>query len=523
MIIAVVKALALNEVRLRLRRLSSLVTLLAVAIISWTMIADPATGTALIVKEDARVLYTSSALAVGSASLSCILFGLAGFFLVRGRVSEDIRSGAGSVIAATSVSNTLLVLSRWLGGVAYLGGLVLVFMLSILALHLVRGDGPIQLHIYFQTYLLLMLPMVLFTVSCATLFDSYAPLLGKGGDVLYFFVWVAAMMVAIPLTEAGLASGSIPLVELLDFTGMGSAMLTSTTALNSNHIAMGGGDFKAALAPVLMPDYIWSYELGLMRMATALLALLPLVPAVLLFHRFSPDQVKVARASRRRSPLEVLNSALRPLSNLVAPPLFRLASTLPGLAGQVVGDIALSLVTSPSAVLALLAASTAALVVPQQALGAVLACAVAFWGVLISDVSTRDSTADTAGMTGVVPGGVVQRYVRQFLATGAIGLLFTGVAAARFAPEQPVRALAVLTGVACLSALASLFGRTSSTSRLFLALFLFGLYVALNVTQIAVIDIVGFNGAANAGSVGIHFAIAAGALASGYLWNRRAV
>jgi hypothetical protein len=39
------------------------------------------------------VLYTSSALALGSASMASLLFGLAGFYLLRGRMAEDLRSG----------------------------------------------------------------------------------------------------------------------------------------------------------------------------------------------------------------------------------------------------------------------------------------------------------------------------------------------------------------------------------------------------------------------------------------------
>ncbi len=521
MILLVIKALALNEVRLRMRRTSTLITLLGVVILGWAMIADPATGSSLIVREDARVLYTSSAIAIGSASLGSILFGLAGFFLVRGRVSEDIRSGTGSVIGATPVSNTLLVLSRWLGGVAYLSAMVLVFMLTMLLLHLVRGEGPIQLQVYLQTYFLLLFPNLLFAVSFATLFDSYAPLLGKAGDVLYFFVWIGAMMVAVPLTEVGL-SGAVPVLLLLDFTGIGSSMVTTTAALQSTHIALGGGDFDANLAPVLMQQYIWPAELGVMRMLTALIAMLPLLPAIALFHRFSPDRVKVARASRRRSPLDVLNGWLRPVSSLVAPPLFRLGSALPGMAGQVVADIALTFVTSPSAVVALLASVIGALVAPPESVGAVLMFSVAFWGVLISDMSTRDHTADTASLTGVVAGGVVRRYLRQFLATGAMGLAFTGAAALRFAPEQPVRAFAVLAGVACLSALASLFGRTSNTARLFLSLFLFGMYVTVQAPKMTMLDAVGFNGSANAASIGMYFTVAVAALAAGYFWNRRA-
>lgn len=519
--IHLVKTLALNEVRLRMRRLSTLVAVLVVAVISWAMIADPASGSTLIAKGSARVAYTSAALAIGSASLACLLFSLGGFFLVRGRVSEDIRSGTGSVIGATPVGNALLVLSRWLGSVAYLGALVLVLMATILLLHLVRGEGPIQLQVYLQTYFLLLLPMVLFTASCATLFDSYAPLLGKGGDVLYFFVWIAQIMTMVPLTEAGVANGPLPLLELLDFSGIVASMLTTTGALQSTQIALGGGDFDVKLAAITMPQYIWTFELGAMRMITALLALLPLIPAIVVFHRFSPDRVKVARANRRRSPLEVLNSWLRPLSNLVAPPLFRAGALLPGMAGQVMGDIALTFVTSPSAVLAVAASLLVATVAPLPALGPVVLAGLAFWGVLISDISTRDGAADTAAMTGAVPGGVVQRYLRQFLATLTVGLLFAGVAALRLALEEPVRALAVLAGVVWLSGLASLFGRLSGTPRLFMALFLFWIYVTLNAPKRPMFDMVGFNGGADATSAAIYLAIGLGAAGAGYLWNRR--
>ena len=70
---------------------------------------------------------------------------------------------------------------------------------------------------------------------------------------------------------------------------------------------------------------------------------------------------------------------------------------------------------------------------------------------------------------------MLRRFVRQYAATALLGFMFMGMVALRFSFTQPVRALAVVAGVLCLSALASLFGRCARTSRLFLALFLFGL------------------------------------------------
>lgn len=516
--LALVKALALNEVRLRMRRTSTLVALLAVVIISWAMIADPAGGSALLVVNDVRVLYTSTTLAIGSASLACILFGLGGFYLVRGRMAEDIRSGTGSVIGATPVSNILFLSSRWLGGVAFLGGLMLAFMGTILVLHAVRGDGPIELMVYLQFYALLLGPLVFFTVSCAILFDSVAPLMGKRGDVLFFFVWCMQLGVMIPMTGAG--AGVSPIV-VFDFSGIASCMLLIRQGVDTTNVALGGGSFNPALAPLHLTSAVWTAQLVAMRFITAAIALLPLLPAVLLFHRFSPDRVKVSRARARRSPLAVANAVLRPLSRIVAP-LFRLAAALPGPAGRVLGDVALTLAVSPVAIGALLGSAIAASLVPQTGLGPVLGIAVACWGVLVSDMSTRDFSAGTEDMTGAVPGGVRQRYLRQLGATMLLGFMFMGIVALRFAAADPVRAGAVVAGILGLSALASLFGRCARTSSLFLALFLFGLYLAVNVRLVPIIDAVGFNGVANLQSMTAWLAVAGAALAGGYLWNRRA-
>ena len=519
---AVVKALALNEVRLRMRRTSTLFTLLAIVVLSWMMIADPAGGSALITVGGAPVLYTSSALAIGSASLGTFLFGLGGFYLVRGRVAEDIRSGTGSVIGATPVGDALFVFSRWLGSVAFLGALVLAFMLTIMVLHAVRGHGAIEPLIYLQNYALMLLPMVLFTASCAALFDNWAPLMGKGGDVLYFFVWCLQLGLVMPIADHAVIGGPISLVELFDFNGMGASMLVVTEALRSKHVSLGGGDFKPGVVPVLMTSTLWSVKLTAMRGAAGLIALLPLLLSFFAFHRFSPDKVKLSISSKRRSPLAFINRMLRPASRLVAP-LFTLAAHVPGKAGQVVGDIALTLMTGPSAVVALIALGGAALLAPHAALPGVLVAAIAFWGVLVSDMSTRDFAAGTEDMTGSVKGGVTSRYVRQYAATVALGLMFTGVVALRWSLSEPMRALALVAGVFSLSAMATMFGRCSRTARLFMALFLFWVYVILNQPKMPMLDAVGSIGVANGHSIAVWALAGALALAAGYAWNRRAV
>lgn len=512
-----IRTLALNELRLRTRRLSTLFALLAVIAIAWLMISDPASGYALLTVNEHRVTYTSSTVAIGGAAFGGTLFGLAGFFLLRGRIAEDIRSGTAAVIGATPVGNMLFLFSRWLGAVATLGALVTCFMLTIMVLQLVRGEGMIEPLVYLQSFALVMMPTIFFAASLAILCDSVPFLMGKLGDVLFFILWMAqlGMMAAMDKHPEGFE----PLL-LIDFSGIATSMQVIGMHLDTKMVSLGASTFDATLAPLTMPAMLWTFELAASRFAAAALAMLPLLPAFLLFHRFSPDKVKVARSRKRRSPLEFTDQLLRPLSRLTRP-LFGVAAALPGLAGQVVADVALTLAASPSAVAALVVLSAMQLLSPAAGLGGILTGAVAAWGILVCSISTRDFDAGLEDMSGALRGGIVQRYVRQYVATVVLGMMFCGIAALRWSFTDPVRALAVVAGVLSLAAIASMLGRCTRTARTFLALFLFGLYMAVNAVKAPLVDAVGFNGVATTQSAMVWLMAGAVALAAGYLWNRR--
>jgi hypothetical protein len=512
---AVIRTLALVEARVRLRRLSTLVTLLGVVALSWLMISDPADGLTLIAVRGARVLYTSAALALGSAALAALVLALAGFYLLRGRAAEDLRSGAGAVIGASRNGGVPFVLGRWCGGVLYLAALVGAFMATVLLCHAVRGEGPIQPVVYLQTYALVLGPMILFTAGCATLFDAWAPLMGKKGDLLYFFVWVGQMAL-LPTVASGAAT-----VVPFDFTGTSAVIAALAAHIDlGDSLILGIADFQRDKAPLVLPTWVWPASIAGARCVTALLALIPLLLALPLFHRFSPDRVKPGKARVRRSPLAVVDGWLRPLARL-ADPLFGLAARTPGIVGQTLADVALTLAASPSALALLLAVQVPALVLGAQALAPFALACVAFWGILVSDVATRDGDAALAGMSAAVPGGSARRYWRQFAASLALGLMFTGVAMLHIAVTDPVRAAALLSGVFALAAFATLLGRTSGTSRTFLALFLLTVYMSVNVSRGAWADVVGFHGNATAAS-GLGWAgLGVLALLGGHLWNRR--
>ena len=228
----ILKVLVLTELRLRLRRVSTLVAIAAFVAITWALIPDPRQGMTLMSVNGARVLYSSTAMAFGSATFASVLVGLGSFYLVRGRVSEDLRSGIASVIAATQISNYLFLAARWLGGVLYMLGLIGALMATTMVLHGLRGEGPIQPLVYLHNYGVLLVPMVFFGVSVALLFDSVPFLMGKAGDVLYFFVWILQLSL-MAATQASL-TGYFPPLFMLDVSGVGIAIM------QIQHVLAGG-------------------------------------------------------------------------------------------------------------------------------------------------------------------------------------------------------------------------------------------------------------------------------------------
>ncbi|WP_342117794.1 hypothetical protein [Pseudoduganella sp. OTU4001] len=483
------RVIALNEVRLRMRRLSTLVVLLAAVGLCWLAIADPSGGATMMVINKKRVLYTSQALAFGSAHIAGMMIGLAGFYLLRGRTAQDLESGMGAVIGATGADNSLLSVGRWLGGVAYLLVCVLAYLGSTLALHALRGEGAVQLLIYLQTYALMLLPIVSFCAACAVLFDNIGPLVGKRGDVLFFFIWCMQFGAVAGVIESPDTSWPI----LFDFSGVSVAVTTLRDHYATTYFAMGRHGFDPAVAPIVMPESFWTLRAFGFRSATLLLSLLVLVPAVLFFHRYSPDRVR-QRSARGNRLLALADRALRPVGWLVRP-LPALAMRVPGFAGEVLAEVALVLAMSPAATLVLLGTGAAALLADGPALAGVMTLGVVGWGVLVCGIVPRDWQNGADAMTGVLPGGAARRYLRQWSASLVLAAPLA-VVALRWAAHEPARAVAGLAGVVALASAASLLGGLTRGARLFLALFLFTWYVALNSAKVSSLDMVGFNGAA---------------------------
>lgn len=512
-------ALVVNEVRLRGRRVSSLVCLFVVMVLIWTLVVDPAGGRSLMVIGKRAVAYNSEALALGTSVIASFLFGMFAFYLARGRTRDDLQSGVAGVLAASPVSNVSLIFARWAGAMAFLLVLVAGLMVTVMVLQAVRGVPPIEPFVFARTYLLMLLPTLVLAASVAVAADSFAPLMGKGGDLLYFGLWLGQFGVLPSQLSRVENIQSASFVSMFDVSGMLVMISRLIEMFNTRGVSIGGGVPDRALPQILLNDF-WTWEIASLRLATALLAMLPLLLAVVWFHRYSPDKVRAVPRGEGKGLWAWLNRLASPASRLIRPA-FGMAQRLPGIAGQCLADAALALSANPLLFAALLALFSAGWVVSLGALSGVTFWAIAVWGVLVSDLAARDSQSGTDAMSAAAPGGALRRYARRFAVAFVIGALAVSPAIFRWVTADPIASLTLAIGMSMLAACATLLARLTFGGRTFLGLFLLGLYLSTQLKMVRWFDAFGLYATADGMTRGTYFVAALVMIAVGWVITQR--
>lgn len=484
---------ARHEWQLRARRTSSLVILGLVIVATWLMIPDNTGTMTLFAVREQRMAYDSATLAVGGGLLVNLLFGLLGFFVARGRSQQDLQCGVAPLLASAPVAGRWLLLGRWLGSMAFLMTLAALALLTLVVLQLLRGEGPVMPGPYLAMWLLGMGPTLLMGASMALLCDAWAPLMHRRGDLLFFSVWIG-QFATLPFT-LGEGTQTLQPLQALDISGMSAIATRLAQLMGTSSVAIGGTDFDPSLGVGHLPDGVWSAPLVGLRLLSALIALLPLLPALALFHRYDPDRVKrgTARAGSRWT--RWIQAGLRPVARL-AGRLLPLCARVPGWPGQVLADACVALVGQPAALLALPVLLVLGATLPLAELGPLMIAITGIWGLLICGIGAQDHQAGTLALAGALPGGPRRRGLRPLASAALLGLLFSGPVLLRWGLHAPLQALALLSGVLMLSSAAAALGHWTRGARTFLALFLFWMYVATQAAVFPWLDLMGFNGRA---------------------------
>src|SRR3954454_24782794 len=181
-----VGAIVQADFLLRFRRVSTLVCFLALSAIAYLWVPPPSSGRALIVINGHRALYNSGAVGLATASLGMIFVGLFGYYFVANTIRRDLITRCGIVVASTPMRTAEYLCAKFLGNLAFLVTFLGGFMLTSMAMLLVRGEARLEPLVFVRQYFLLASPAIVLVSATAVFFESIRFLSGKFGDVVYF-------------------------------------------------------------------------------------------------------------------------------------------------------------------------------------------------------------------------------------------------------------------------------------------------------------------------------------------------
>ncbi len=488
--------IALTDLRLRLRRPATLWTLAILCWLAYSIIPDPATGRALLVLDDARAEYSSTTIALVTASLAAMLLSFAGFYLTSNGIRRDLLTRTGAIIAATPVPSPDYLLGKFLGAAGYLATIVAIYLGNILLMHLLRGEAPLQPLTYLAIYLALLGPVVLVVAAIALAFECLPPLAGRFGDLLYVILW-AVMLASGALSQATGGLG------WLDIPGLGFALEVVRAGTGSNHISMGMVGFDPARPTWALPPIPWSFGLVLLRLGTVMVALPFLVLAWMGFHRFDPARTRAALRPARESLAGRAAQLLAPLTRRLSAVAGAAALRAPAGIRPALMEAILTVALHPVGFVALAGLSLATVTAAEpRALHLFLPLLVAGTGALLADLPTRDRATGSQAMLFSTPhmrGGYA---LHKFGAGALLGLVLVLPPAGRLGLSAPAAALSLLLGVVFIAAGTTALGLLTHSPKAFMGVFLLFFYLVLNGAPLPALDFGGWNGVATWGTRG---------------------
>jgi len=485
-----VASIVVTDLKLRLRRPATLWLVVVLCGMAYMLIPDPATGRALMVVNGARALYTSQVIATTTAALAVFLLTFVGFYLTSNALRRDLLARTGGIIAATPVSSGRFLVGKWLGAASYLGIVGLFYLLNVMAMHFLRGEGPLEPVTYLLTYLIILGPAVLVVAALALCFERVPLLAGRFGDVAFYLLWVVLLAFGALGAQAG--SG-----QFFDILGIGFVLRQVNTATGANSLAIGMTPFDPSLSPWLLPTLSRSPGLLIPRLATALLAIPVLLVARLSFHRFDPARARGRGQGSGGRWIPRISQALKPLARPVSAAGVSLVPAAPAALRPVISELVMTLCQSPLILLAWLAVLMTALVGSAATASHTLPLVVAvILAIALADLSTRDRAAGTLGMLYSMP-RMQAGYAWIKLGTATVlALMFCLPPALRIALGSPGAALSLLIAAGFMAALATALGFLARTPKAFMGVFLLFLYLVLNGGQAPGLDFAGWNGVA---------------------------
>lgn len=510
-VVAIVRA----DFLLRFRRPSTLIVFLLLSGFAYVWIPDPGTGRALIQINGHRAIYNSGAIGMGTASLGMMFVGLFGYYVISNAIRRDIVSRCGVIAASTPMRSGEYLLGKFLGNLTFLTTFLAGFMLSSMAMLIVRGEARIEPLVFVQQYLLLTPAAIIFVSAVAVLFESIPFLAGKIGDVFYFFFWMAFMGLAI----GGVASGGkMNWARCFDFSGFGFMIDQITRTLQTDSLAIGASSFDPTKTPILFAGLRMQSDWIVPRIISMLLPLLFLPLAGLFFHRFDPVRTRRTSDKANRKWIGKIQSLFKPLSRRVVAILAPLARGH-SFAGAIWADTILTLTLFPLVLVVFVGITIAT--IAGAPLNVLLPVVFAALAIIVSDIPTRDGRAGTTPILFGSP-RLRERFVWWKLGSASVlCLIISLVPILRTALQGFAPLAALLVGIIFVAAIGTSLGVITANPKTFIVAFLSFWYVVVNDRGSSpMLDFAGFYGTATTMTLLVYGALSLSAVAAALLAHR---
>lgn len=232
-------ALALADFRDRARRPSFVVILVAVLLLAYYAVPPPGEHyTVFDVGNGYAGVDGSAYRGAVTALFSGMWLSVIGFYVVKNSIARDQSTGVGELLAATRMRNIAYTVGKALSNLLVLCAMTAVIALMTLILQLVRGTGSLNLIQLWLPFVFLTLPALAFSAAVAVAFES-VPLLRTGfGNVLWFILWVAAILLG---EDAASKRFPVDLIGLSQVSqSMGAALQRAFPHVGSHPVASIG-------------------------------------------------------------------------------------------------------------------------------------------------------------------------------------------------------------------------------------------------------------------------------------------
>ena len=238
--------------------------------------------------------------------IATFFIGWFGFYLVKGAVENDRRTGVGQIIAATLVNRPQYAIGKWISNFLVLMSMVGILALAGLVIQFLQGESSsVNLFAFLSPFIFVAAPLIAIVAAAAVLFETIPFLAGGFGNIAYFF----AFIISLPLFLENEMLKQYPAFEPMGLGVISSEMGRALQAVFPDY----DGSFTLGSTDETVTDVFtwngieWTAEIFFARFVVFAFSIGMILLAALFFDRFDSSRRKPKPTKTRAalSPLEV--------------------------------------------------------------------------------------------------------------------------------------------------------------------------------------------------------------------------